>query len=333
MEYRRLGGSDLKVSAVVLGAWAIGGWMWGHQDESDAIAAIEKSIGLGVTSIDTAPVYGFGYSEELIGRVIAGKRDKVQILTKYCIRWDKAEGKFHFETVDNAGKSVKLYLNARKEDVIWECEQSLRRLGTDYIDLYQCHRRDHTTPVEETMEAVAKLIEDGKVRHAGVSNFTVEEIAAARTVVPIISDQPPYSMVKRDIEKDVLPYCMENNIGVLVYSPLQRGLLTGKFKEGHVFAPGDNRVKNRYFAPENLKKINRMLEDFRPIASAHGATAGQLVINWTIHRPGITAALVGARNAAQAAENAKAVNFKLSDEETARINELVKGLQLDLEKK
>lgn len=333
MEYRRLGSSDLKVSAVTFGAWAIGGWMWGHQDENDAIAAIAKSIDLGVTSIDTAPVYGFGYSEELIGKVIAGKREKVQILTKYCIRWDKAEGKFHFETVDNVGKSVKLHLNARKEDVIWECEQSLRRLKTDYIDLYQSHWRDPTTPVEETMEAVASLIKAGKVRHAGVSNFTAEDIAAARAVVPIASDQPPYSMVKRDIEKDVLPYCRKNNIGVLVYSPLQRGLLTGKFKEGHVFAAGDNRGASQHFAPDNLKKINCMLDEFRPIASAHGATIGQLVINWTIHRPGITAALVGARNAAQAAENVKAADFKLSDEETARIDELVEGLQLDLEKK
>jgi aryl-alcohol dehydrogenase-like predicted oxidoreductase len=330
MEYRTLGSSDVKVSVVTFGAWAIGSWMWGPQNEADAVAAIETSIAEGATSIDTAPVYGFGYSEELIGKVLAGsKRDKVQLLTKYCIRWDKQDGEFYFESKDNAGRPVKLYLNARKKDILEECEGSLRRLRTDHIDLYQCHWRDHTTPVAETMEAMDKLLKDGKIRAAGVSNFTAEETQEAAKTVPLASYQGPYSMVKRDLEKDILPLCRRRGMAVLAYSPLQRGLLTGKFTEATRFAEGDNRPSGPYFKAENIKTVNAMLAELRPIASAHKATVAQVVINWTIHRPGITVALVGARNARQARENAAAAAFTLSDEETARINELVDGLKLE----
>ena len=330
MEYRRLGSSDVKVSVVTFGAWAIGSWMWGPQNEADAVAAIETSVAEGVTSIDTAPVYGFGYSEELIGKVLAGpKRDKVQILTKYCIRWDKQEGEFYFESTDNAGRPVKLYLNARKKDILEECERSLRRLRTDHVDLYQCHWRDHTTPVAETMEAMDKLLKDGKIRAAGVSNFTAEETEEAAKRVPLASYQGPYSMVKRDLEKDVIPLCRRRGLAVLAYSPLQRGLLTGKFTEASRFAKGDNRPDSPYFKGENLKRVNAMLDELRPIASAHKATVSQVVIQWTIHQPGVTVALVGARNAQQARENAAAAALVLSAEEMARVNELVDNLKLE----
>ncbi len=331
MEYRRLGSSDVKVSVITFGAWAIGGWMWGHQDEDDAIAAIETSIAEGATSIDTAAIYGFGHSEELIGKVIAGrKRDQVQILTKYSMHWDEQVGEFFFDSKDNAGRPVKIYLNTRKKDVLEECEKSLRRLRTDYIDLYQCHWRDHTTEVSETMEAIAKLLKAGKIRAAGVSNFTVEDTQEAMRTVPLASYQGPYSMVKRDLEKDVLPFCRQNGLGVLAYSPLQRGLLTGKITEGYAFAEGDNRGSSPLFSGQNLKRINAMLKEFAPIASAHKATIAQVVIYWTIHRPGITAALVGARNARQARENATAARLSLSAEELTRIDELISGLKLDL---
>jgi len=329
MEYRQLGTSDVKVSAVTMGTWAIGGWLWGGTDDDDAVRAIHKAIDEGVTSIDTAPMYGRGHSEEVVGRAIAGRRDKVQVLTKYALRWDRDEGEFYFEYEFEPGRKSKVYRNAKPDSVIEECEQCLRRLRTDYIDLFQCHWRDHTTPVAETMEAVAKLMKAGKVRAAGVSNFTVEEMAEARKVVPLASDQPPYSMVKRDIEKDVLPWCRKNRVGVIVYSPLQLGLLTGKLTMDRQFTGDDQRARLSYFKPANRRRVIEFMDKLRPFAEAHSATLAQLVINWTIHRPGITSALVGARNPQQAEENARAAAFRLSEEETRRIDELVDGLKLE----
>jgi aryl-alcohol dehydrogenase-like predicted oxidoreductase len=334
MEYRTLGASEVKASVVTFGAWAIGGWMWGPQDEADAIAALETAIATGMTSIDTAPVYGFGYSEELIGKVISGrKRAGVQILTKYGMQWTKQAGEFFFEPPGPGGKPTKIYRNARKDDVIAECEQSLRRLRTDYIDLYQCHWRDNTTPVSETMEAMDVLLKAGKIRAAGVSNFSVEETAEAMQTVPLASYQGPYSMIRRNMEADVIPYCREHNLAVLAYSPLQRGLLTGKFTEHHTYAEGDNRASSQYFKPANIRRVNAMLNEMRPIASAHKATVAQVVVRWTLHQPGITVALVGARNAKQAKENAAAADVTLSKEELARVDELAGGLKLDIAKR
>lgn len=330
MEYRRLGKSDLTVSAVTFGAWAMGGWMWGGQDEAEALDAIDAAIDAGITTIDTAPMYGFGRSEEIVGKAIRGKRDKLQILTKYVLSWDQTTGEFQFTSVDEAGNSVSIYKNGRPESIIRECEQSLTRLGIDCIDLYQCHWRDNTTPVEETMSAIDTLIKQGKVRASGVSNFTVEEMAACDAVVPLASDQPPYSMVHREIEAEVLPHCIDNNIGVVVYSPLQRGLLTGKIKPGHTFAEGDHRAEAVEFRPGNVEKVNAFLDQIRPIAEAHNATLAQLVIAWTIGRPGITAALVGARNRKQAMENAAAADVTLRADETAQIDALLDNLHLDL---
>lgn len=329
MEYRQLGESDVKVSAVVMGTWAIGGWLWGGTDDDKAVGAIHKSMELGVTSIDTAPMYGFGHSEEVVARAVAGRRDKVQLLTKFGLRWEKPEGEAFFDTKDDHGRAIKVYRNARPDSIVWECEQSLRRLRTDYIDLYQCHWRDHTTPVEDTMEALAKLIKAGKIRAAGVSNFTIEEIEACRKVLPLASDQPPYSMVKRDIEKDLLPYCKKNHVGVIVYSTLQLGLLSGSLTLERQFPPDDQRSWSPYFKSENRKKVIRFIDEIRPMASNHGATVAQLVIHWTIHREGVTAALVGARDAAQAQENAGASDLHLLGEEMARVDELVEQLKLE----
>jgi aryl-alcohol dehydrogenase-like predicted oxidoreductase len=330
MIYRQVGQSGVKVSAVTMGAWAIGDWLWGGSDDRQAVAAIHKALDVGMTSIDTAPVYGFGHSEQIVGQAVAGRRDEVQLLTKYCLRWDKAEGEFYFESKDNQGRPVRIYKNARPDSVLWECEQSLKRLGTDYIDLYQCHWRDPTTPVAETAGVVARLIQQGKVRAAGVSNFTPQEIEEFRRVCPLASDQPPYSMVRRDIEKDVLPHCRANGIGVIVYSPLQLGLLSGKVTMDREFPPDDLRSSSPYFRPENRRRVLEFMEQLRPIAQAHKAALAQLVINWTIHRPGITAALVGARNPQQAQENAAAADIALSPQEMARIDGLVDGLNLEL---
>lgn len=330
MEHRKLGTSDVEVSVITFGAWAIGGWMWGGQDEAEAIAAIETAVDHGITSIDTAAVYGYGRSEEIVAKAIRGKRDRLQILTKFGLRWDSGQGMFRFEWTEPGGETKKIFADSRKESVIYECEQSLRRLGTDHIDLYQCHYRDETTPVAETMEAMDELLKQGKILAAGVSNFTAEDIEAAGKVVLIASDQPPYSMVNRGIENDVLPYCDRHNIGVIVYSPLQRGLLTGKFKPDHKFAEDDHRGKMPFFRPRNIRKINGFLDRIRPIAEAHNATLAQLVINWTIRRPGVTAALVGARNAKQARENAAAAGFRITDEQVRSIDDLLDELKLDV---
>jgi len=329
MEYRQLGQTDVKVTSITLGAWAIGGWMWGGQDEQAALDAIHTSIDAGVTTIDTAAIYGYGASENLVGKAIAGMRDKVQILTKYGLRWDSDEGVFSFEWTEEQTGTVKIYKNSRKKSVIYECEQSLKRLQTDYIDLYQCHWRDDSTPIEETMEAMERLIDAGKIRAAGVSNFNVQDMTDCMRIIPLASSQPPYSMVNRGIEADVLPWCRENGVGVIVYSPLQRGLLTGKITDNYVFNTGDHRAGNAFFKPANVRKVNALLEEIRPIAEAHSATLAQLAIAWTISQPGITAALVGARNARQAAENASAGNIVLSAEEKDRMDALLGNLQMD----
>ncbi|HEY8916708.1 MAG TPA: aldo/keto reductase [Chitinophaga sp.] len=329
MEYRQLGESNLKVSAITFGAWAIGGWMWGGAERKDALEAIRVSIDHGVTSIDTAPIYGQGLSEEIVGEAIKGQqRDQLQILTKFGMRWDLDKGTLAFKSKDNSGKDIDIYKYAGKESVIQECEDSLKRLGTDYIDLLQIHWADVTTPIEETYEAVLRLKEQGKIREAGVCNYNVEQTKAAHSVVKLASNQVPFSMVERSIEKELVPYCIENKIGILAYSPLQRGILTGKIKPGHSFNEGDTREGNRFYQPENITRINAFLDELRPMAESKNATVAQLVIRWTIERPGITVALVGARDANQAIQNAKAINVKLSAEEIDYINERLYKLQL-----
>jgi aryl-alcohol dehydrogenase-like predicted oxidoreductase len=225
---------------------------------------------------------------------------------------------------------VKVYRNARKARIIAECEASLKRLGTDYIDLYQQHWPDPETPLAESWEAVAQLLKDGKIRAAGVSNFSIEQIEQAGKIVPLASVQPPYSMVNRGIEKNLLPYCRERGLGVLVYSPLQRGLLTGKITLEQEFPETDHRRTNPFFKYENRKKVLALLEKITPIAKAHQVTLAQVVISWTINRPGITAALVGARNAWQTEENVKGAELRLEDDETKQINVLLEETKLDL---
>jgi len=328
MEYRVLGESGIKMSAIAFGAWAIGGWMWGGADSRDAVKAIHKAYDLGITTIDTAPAYGFGLSEEIVGKAVKGKRDRFQILTKYGLRWDVQKGIFHFDTKDEKGEPVKMYKYAGREGVFEECEQSLKRLRTDCIDLYQIHWPDDSTPIEETMEAVQKLMEQGKVRAAGVCNYSVQQMEKAEKTLPLASNQIPFSMVNRGADKDVIPHCKRLGKGILAYSPLQRGILTGKIKPGHRFNPGDHRPDTPFFQPENHNKIMSFLEAVRPIVDAHRCTLAQLVISWTIHRPGVTIALVGARNPAQVEENAGAGAVVLSGEELSSIDKLIEGLNL-----
>lgn len=329
MQYRKLGASGPGISVITFGAWAAGGWMWGGNEPRDAIAAIKASYDLGVTSIDTAPAYGQGLSEEIVGRAIRDiPRDKVQILTKYGLRWDLAKGEFHFKSRDNQGRDIDMYKYAARESIIKECEDSLRRLGTDYIDLYQIHWPDNSTPIEETMSAVADLIKQGKVRYAGVCNYNVQQLEEARKYVNLVSNQVPYSMVNRGIETEVVPYCIENGLGILAYSPIQRGLLSGKLKPGHHFAEGDHRSTLYYFTDENIRRTNAFLDKLRPLAEKKNATLTQLVLKWTISQPGITIALAGARNAEQAIQNAKAAEVDLSTEEINMISQELSLLEL-----
>jgi aryl-alcohol dehydrogenase-like predicted oxidoreductase len=324
MEYRQLGETDLRLSAITFGAWAIGGWMWGGADRKDAVKAIQASYAEGVTSIDTAPAYGQGLSEEIVAEAIQGiPRDKVQLLTKFGLRWDVKEGEFFFKSKDAAGNDLDIYKLASKASVIKECEDCLRRLKTDYIDLFQIHWADPSTPIAETMEALALLLQQGKIRAAGVCNYTVEQMKEAEKTIRLASDQVPYSMVLRDIEKELVPYALEHKKSIIAYSPLQRGLLTGKIKPGHKFDEGDTRESNRFYTPESITKVNAFLDTLRPLAEEKKASLAQLVIRWTIEQPAITVALVGARNAEQAVQNAKAIEVKLSKEEIGFINQQI----------
>ena len=331
MEYRNLGKSDRKVSVISFGAWAIGGWMWGGSDENDAMEAINTAIDHGMTSIDTAPVYGFGKSEEIVGHVIKNKRDKVEILTKYGLRWDTNKGSFYFNSSNAKGEEVSIHRYASQESIVKECEASLKRLQTDYIDLYQIHWHDPTTPIEDTMEAISKLKKDGKILAAGVSNYTAEQMKQADNVTDIVTNQVPYSMVLRDIEKDLVPYCLQSGKGILAYSPLQRGVLTGKINSDYVFNPGDHRPQTPYFKEPNLTRINGFLKRIEPIAKDHGITLAQLVIYWTIKQPAVTSALVGARNSKQVKENLKAGEINIGEADILAINKYLEELSLDLD--
>lgn len=323
MQLRQLGTSDVKVSPVIFGAWAVGGWMWGGANDGESIDAIRASIDGGVTTIDTAAIYGMGYSEEIVAKAIKGRRDKVQLATKCGMRWDTAaggdKGSDPWPQKDNAGRDVVIRKNAHYDSILYECEQSLKRLQTDVIDLYQIHWPDTSAPVEESMRAMMKLKEQGKIRAIGVSNYDAEWLGNAEKVTKLASLQPPYSLIQRKIEKDVLPDCREHRVGVIVYSPLERGLLTGKVPPDRQFPPGDHRATHKFFTPENRRRVLAALEQIKPICDRHEASYAQAVINWTIHEPGITAALVGARNAAQAEHNAEAMRFTLTDDERRQI--------------
>ncbi len=330
MKKIKLGKTDIELSPVALGAWAIGGWMWGGNEKKDSIRAIQACKDQGITSIDTAPIYGFGFSEEVVGEAIAGNRHQYEIMTKAGMRWDDTKGVHYFTTQNNEGGSCEVYKYSGKESVIAECEGSLKRLRTDYIDLYQIHWPDESTPIEETMEALQHLKDQGKIRAAGVSNYSLDQMKQAASLIELASNQLPYSMIRRDIEDDIVPWCVENDCGILAYSPLQRGLLTGKIGPETTFAPGDSRPGLPHFKPVNLVKTNRFLDTIRPLALEKGVTLSQLVIRWTLQRPGISVALVGARNEAQVKQNAVAARFVLSREELERINQSLEQLILDL---
>jgi aryl-alcohol dehydrogenase-like predicted oxidoreductase len=326
MEKRTLGKTDIQVPVISFGAWAIGGSMWGGSDAEAAVRAIQKGIDLGITCIDTAAIYGMGHSETLVGKAVAGRRSEVIVATKCGLRWDLDDGQFFFEGLTPEGEPRKIFRNLRPDSIRYECDQSLKRLGVDYIDLYQCHWPDPTSNLDDTMETLEDLRTQGKIRAIGVSNFTVDMLKECQKTVTLASDQPKYNALERDIEEEILPFCRENNIGVLAYSPMAMGLLTGKVTVDREFKGDDTRKGRPWFQLENRKRVLDMLEKVKPIAENHDATVGQVFINWTFSQPGLTTALVGARNEQQVTENARAADFTLTDAELKTIRNLVEEL-------
>lgn len=329
MKLRELGSSQVQVSPIVMGTCAIGGWKGRQTDEHDAITTILKSYEVGITTIDTAPIYGYGKCESLIAKALAGiPRQNYQILSKFGLHWYSKHGHFKYMLEDDNGNPIPIYAWASKERVIKECENSLRRLNTDYIDLYQIHWPDPTTPISETMEALAQLIQAGKIRAAGVCNYSFEQVEEALKIIPLASHQIPYSLINRTHEKDLIPQAIKNGMDILAYSTLQRGLLTGKILPNYTFSGYDSRRNSPFFSTVNIQQTHVLLDKLRPIAEAHQATLAQLVLNWTLHQPGFGAVVVGARTPNQVVDNARALALELSPSELATITSAAKDFTL-----
>jgi len=316
VQKRQLGDTKLNLTTVGLGTWAMGGpWQfgWGPQDDDEAIAAILTALEEGINWIDTAPVYGLGRSEELLGKALKQTRKKPFIATKCGLLWNEKKEKVSC---------------LKKESIRKECHASLRRLGVEVIDLYQMHWPEPDEDVEQAWEEMAKLMDEGKVRYIGVSNFNVKQIKRIRKIAPVASLQPPYSMFHREAEDELLGYCAQCHIGVVAYSPMQRGLLTGKFSQARLaaLAPDDHRRKNPDFQEPQFTATLQLVENLRPIAHRNGRTLAQLAIAWVLRRPEVTAAIVGARRPEQIAETAPASDWNLSKQDIEEIEQLLAQL-------
>jgi methylglyoxal reductase len=334
MQYRSLGSSGIETSVIGFGAWPIGGWMWGGTDEATAIRAIHAAVDAGINLIDTAAVYAFGVSEEIVGKAIQGRRSKVIVATKCGLVWHVEKGTHSFNSDrkhprDDATE-MKVYRHLGPESIRYEIEQSLRRLKVETIDLYQTHWQDPTTPIADTMEELMKLKKEGKIRAIGVSNASPAEMEDYREAGELDTDQELYSMLDRKQGKKNLPYCTTNNIAFLAYAPLGQGLLTGKIGPERTFEDGDQRNLKARFTLESRQKVATMLEEFKGIAKEKGATLGQLAIAWTTQQRGCTHALVGARTPEQAIENAGAGDILLNLEELATMTKAIEKHTADL---
>ena len=313
LETRPLGKTGMRITPLGFGAWAVGGgdWKfgWGDQDDAESVAAIHRALELGINWIDTAAVYGFGHSEEVVARALEGLADRPYVFTK-CGLVPSGEG-------DGGSRE-----DISRESIVRECEASLRRLRVEAIDLYQIHwSTDEIADIDEGWAAMDHLVRSGKVRHIGVSNFNVEELQRAERIRPVESLQPPYSLVKRDVETDILPYCKQHDIGVIVYAPMQSGLLTGAMtKEGAASLPSNDwRSKNAEFREPKLTENLALVERLRAIGARHGRSPGETAIAWTLHNPAVTAAIVGSRSAEQVDGTIGAPSFRLSAAEIAEI--------------
>ena len=308
---RTLGNSDLQLTPIGFGAWAIGGgdwtYAWGPQDDNESVAAIHRAIDLGINWIDTAAIYGLGHSEEVVARAVKSASRKPYVFTKCGIRW---------------GADRTPYRSLKAASVTEELDASLRRLGVDTIDLYQIHWPDPDSEIEEAWETLARFREQGKVRWIGVSNFTVEQMKRVREIAPITSLQPPYSMLRPAIEAEILPYVRDCGIGVISYSPMVSGLLTGKMTAERIAAmPADDwRQKAIEFKEPRLSRNLRLVDLLREVGNGHSVSPGVVAVAWTLHNPGITAAIMGGRSASQVEEVSAALHFRLSEDEYERIN-------------
>ncbi|OKH20290.1 aldo/keto reductase [Hydrococcus rivularis NIES-593] len=302
MKKRSLGNSDIQITPILMGTWQAGKRMWVGIEDEESIKAIRTAYEAGITTIDTAEVYGEGHSEQIVAKALSDVRDRVVYATK-------------------------VFANHLKYDqVIEACDRSLKNLNTDYIDLYQIHWpsgsfKTEIVPIEETMSALNQLKQQGKIRAIGVSNFSRAQLEEASQYGRIDSLQPPYSLFWRLVETDAMPYCIENNISILAYSPLAQGLLTGKFAPDHKFAEGDHRSKNKLFQGENYRRAQKALNELRPIADRNNCTLAQLSLAWLIAQPQ-TNAIAGARTAEQASANAKAAEVELSEEQLQAIDRI-----------
>ncbi len=332
MELRDLGTSGLKVPPVILGTWAMGGLWWGGSDDALAVAAIREGLDSGLTAIDTAPIYGFGRSERVVGEAIRGRSDEVLVATKFGQPWDQTTGRVQYRLADESGVEHQVHLTSEPESVFAECEASLERLGVETIDLYQYHVYDSATKTDVLMEAMARLQEQGKIRAIGVSGYGVKLMSECLSAGPLHCNQVRYNPIWRKIEKGDLPFCRENNTGVIVYSPLERGLLTGKITMDREFPEGDMRRRVSVFSPEARRCVLDALEEIRPIADRHDATFAQIVIRWIADVPGITAAIVGARSPEQARENAGGAAISLSPEEWETMDGVFRRLHRNMPK-
>jgi aryl-alcohol dehydrogenase-like predicted oxidoreductase len=313
MQTRKLGNSDLQITPVGFGAWAVGGagydFGWGPQEDAESIEAIHRALELGVNWIDTAAVYGIGHSEEVVARALKEwKGPRPYVFTKCAMRWDAK------------GKVTKVH---KADSIRQECEDSLRRLQVDAVDLYQIHwpPEDNGSTLEESWQAMAELQQQGKVRWIGASNYDVSQIKRLEKIAPVTSDQPPYSMLRRKIEAEILPYAEQQNIGVIVYSPMLSGMLTGAMThERAANLPADDwRKSNPEFREPKLTKNLELVERLRAIGNRYGRTPGEVAIAWTLRLPAITGAIVGARNAKQAEGVMRAGELKLTPQDLAEI--------------
>lgn len=313
MQTQKLGQTELYITNVGLGTWAIGGtgWQfsWGKQDDRESIATIQQALELGINWIDTAPVYGLGHAEEIVGKAIKGLSAKPIIATK-CGRFGDENGN--------------VYSRIKKESIRSEVEASLKRLQVEVIDLYQIHWPKPENDIEEAWETVTELIAAGKIRYAGVSNFNVNQLERLRTIRPVDSLQPPYSILERGIEAELLQYCLKNNIGVIVYSPLQKGLLSGKFSKERVkkLSVDDHRREDFHFHEPLLSAAFELVEGLKTIAQKYDRSPAQLAIAWVLRRSEVTAAIVGARHPTQIQEPIPAGDWKLADEDITAIDRL-----------
>ena len=313
MERRRLGDSDIEITRIGFGAWASGGGGWafslGPQDDAESIGAIRRAVEGGVNWIDTAPLYGLGHSEEVVAKALDGLADRPYLFTKCGMPWDEDGRIIH---------------SLRRHSIRRECEASLRRLRVDTIDLYQIHWNKPPEEVEEGFAAVAELQREGKVRHIGVSNFTVDEMRAARRIAPFLSLQPPYSLIDRHIEAEILPYCAENRIGVIVYSPMKSGLLSGKMTRERIASLPEDDLRRRdpEFQEPKLGRNLLLVEKLEEIGRRHGRSAGEAAVAWTLANPHVDGAIVGMRRPDQVDGMLGAAELRLTPEELEEIESL-----------